>query len=373
MNFVMSPFSNVIYAFSTIVMATTALSFPQSGQAQTTAYILNDLSADDATQVPCKLNNLGALVGRASDGIIRGQTQAALWHRSTHAKKHLGVFAGGDYSSATGINDNGEVTGVSNTPGGIVPFLWTGNSGLKRVPLLPGDNCGEAISINKYGHVVGYSSGETGVKAFFWGRHGSIQLLATLPGGDYSKARDLNDSDEIVGTSGSSAGQRAVLWTKSGSVRNLGTLPGDSVSEAVAINNNGDVVGYSKGAGGIHAFLWNEGVGMQDLGVLPGCDSSRALAINDLGEIVGSSSGASGDHAFIWTKQDGMVDLNSASSANLGVVLFEAHAINDKGEILVMGQSNRENTSDSGSGASVHEDCAPAPSGTFLLRPTALK
>ena len=372
MNFFTSALSKLIYGFSTIIIVTTALSFPRSAKAQTTAYILNDLSADDATQVPCRLNNLGALVGRASGGGIRGQTQAALWHRSTGAKKHLGVFAGGDYSSATGINDNGEVTGVSNTLTGIVPFLWTGNGGLKRVPLMAGDNCGEAISINKYGHVVGYSSGETGAKAFFWGRHGGIQPLATLPGGDYSKARDLNDRDEIVGTSESSAGKRAVLWTKSGSVRNLGTLPGDSVSEAVAINNNGDVVGYSNGAGGMHAFLWNEVVGMQDLGVLPGRDSSRALAINDVGEIVGSSSGASGDHAFIWTKQDGMVDLNNASSANLGVVLFEAHAINDKGEILVMGQSNREIMSDSASGPGGHEDCAPAPSATFLLTPTAV-
>src|SRR5438045_4966146 len=83
-------------------------------QAQTTAYILTDLSADDATQVPCKLNNLGDLVGRGSRGAVAAQIQATLWNPSGFAKKRLGVFAGGDYSSATGINDAGEVTGVSN-------------------------------------------------------------------------------------------------------------------------------------------------------------------------------------------------------------------------------------------------------------------
>ena len=369
MSFVVSSFPKLIYGFGMIIAVTATVSPPQSVQAQTTGYILTDLSADDATQVPCRLNNLGDFVGRGSRGVVAGQIQATVWNRSTLAKKRLGVLAGGDYSSATGINDNGEVTGVSNTQTGIVPFLWTATGGLKRVPLLSGDNCGQAISINRNGHVVGYSSGETGTKAFFWGRNGSVRRLATLPGGDYSKARDLNDRDEIVGTSRSSAGPRAVLWTKTGSVRDLGTLPGDYASEAMAINNNGDVVGYSKGARGMRAFLWNTAAGMQNVGVLPGGDSSRALAINDLGEVVGSSTSASGDHAFIWTRQDAMVDLNDASSAALGVVLFEAHAINNKGQIIVMGESNPEIAS----GAAVHEDCAPAPPGTFLLTPTVVK
>jgi probable HAF family extracellular repeat protein len=364
----MSSFLRLIYGFG-MIAAMAVISCPQSVRAQINAYILTDISADDATQVPCRLNNFGDLVGRGSRGAVAAQIQATVWTRKSLAKKHLGAFGGGDYSSGTGINDTGEVTGASNTGTEMVPFLWTATGRLKRIPLLPGDNCGQASSINRYGHVVGYSSGHSGARAFFWGRNGSIRQLATLPGGDYSKARDLNDRDEIVGTSGSSAGERAVLWGKTGTVSDLGTLPGDYASESIAINNNGDVVGYSKGPGGMRAFLWNKTAGMQAIGLLPGRDSSRALAINDLGEVVGSSTGASGDHAFIWTKQDGMVDLNDASSADLGVVLFEAHAINNKGQIIAMGESNREITIDAVSGASVHEDCAPAPSAAFLLTP----
>jgi probable HAF family extracellular repeat protein len=366
-----SRFKRLTYGFGAIIASTAGLSLPQNAPGQTNAYILSDVSADDATQVPCRLNNFGDLVGRGSRRAVAAQIQATVWSRSSLAKKHLGAFGGGDYSSGTGINDTGEVTGVSNTGTEMVPFLWTATGGLKRVPLLRGDKCGQASSINRYGHVVGYSSGQSGVRAFFWGRNGSIRQLVTLPGGDYSKARDLNDRDEIVGTSGSSAGKRAVLWAKTGTVSDLGTLPGDYASEAIAINSNGDVVGYSKGPGGMRAFLWNKTAGMQALGVLPGRDSSRALAINDLGEVVGSSTGASGDHAFIWRKEEGMIDLNNASSTDLGVVLFEAHAINNKGQIIAMGEGNREITVDAVSGASVHEDCAPAPSGTFLLTPIA--
>ena len=373
MSFVISPLQRLIGGFGLIIAAIAAVSPPRSAQAQTTAYTVTELSADDATQVPCKLNNLGDLVGRGSRGAVAAQIHAMFWNHSSFAKKHLGVFAGGDYSSATGINDAGEVTGASNSGTRIIPFLWTGKGGMKRVPFLPGDNCGQANSINRYGHVVGYSSGPSGMNAFFWARNGSIRRLGTLPGSDYSKARDLNDGDEIVGTSGSSAGKRAVLWSKTGTIRDLGTLPGDYASEAMAINNNGDVVGYSKGPRGTRAFLWNRTAGMRDLGVLPGGDSSRGLAINDLAEVVGSSTSPSGDHAFIWTEQEAMVDLNNASSVDLGVVLFEAHAINDKGQIIAMGEGNRQITINTVSGATAHEDCAPAPPSAFLLTPVSTR
>ena|SRR5438105_3702205 len=331
------------------------------GLSQTPAYILTELTSEDATQVPSKLNNLGDIVGRkADDG--EGAPRATLWDHSRSKTKNLRVLLGGDYSSATGINDSGEITGVSNTATAILPFVWTEKSGLQRVPLLLGDKCGQAIAINKYGHVVCYSSGRNGSRVFLWNRSGRPRNLGVLPGGNYSRAHDLNDYDEVVGVSGSSEGERAVLWTKSGTVRDLGTLPGDWSSEAMAINNAGDVVGYSKGPNGMRAFLWTKGGGMEELGVLPGGDSSRALGINDVGTVVGSSASATGDHAFVWKKQTGILDLNDTASTALGIVLIEAHAINRKGQILAMGLSH---------GMMGPEDqiCAPAPPLSFLLTP----
>ncbi len=349
---------NVTSVVAAILAVTTGVVTLRQMFGQTTAYTVSELStAGDAGQVPCRLNNLGDLVGRADNSAARG-TRATTWSHSTRQPKVLGALPGGEYSTASAVNDAGEVAGASNTGNSIVPFIWKPTGGLQRIPLLPGDNCGQAFGINKYGHVAGYSSGPNGRKAFLWTGSAGVTNLGVLPGGNYSTACDINDLDEVAGTSASAAGDRAVLWTKGGSVRDLGTLPGDTSSEATAINNNGDVVGCSKGPQGMRAFLWTQATGMQDLGVLPGGKSSRARSINDMGAVVGSSTSSSGDRAFIWTKQAGMRDLNSAASVTPGVVFVEAHAINYTGEILVMG----------GETAS---QCAPAPPSSFLLTPAA--
>jgi probable HAF family extracellular repeat protein len=333
--------------------------------AQTTAYTVSELSAGG---VSSRLNNLGDVAGKTDDS-SSGETQATIWKQERlqgrFKPKHLGKLHGGEYSSASGINDAGEVAGEANTGESIVPFVWTPQGGLRRSPLLAGDNCGQTFGLNKHGHVVGYSSGLLGRRAFLWTRKAGAHNLGILPGGNHSSASDINDLDEVVGTSASAAGDRAVLWTKTGNIRDLGTLPGDTSSEASAINNNGDVVGYSKGPRGMRAFLWNQATGMQDLGVLPGGNSSRALDINDMGAVVGSSTSSSGDRAFIWTKEEGMTDLNSAASVASGVVFFEAHAINNTGQILVMGSATHESH---GSGQAAAQ-CAPAPPSSYLLTP----
>jgi probable HAF family extracellular repeat protein len=349
----------------TLVLCTTTVFCPfRVLLGQSAQYIVTELTGEDATQVPSKLNNLGDIVGR-NVGAEEGAPRATLWGHSNSKSKHLGVLPHGDYSSATGINDAGEIVGVSNTGTAIVPFIWSEKNGLQRLPLFRGDNCGQAVAINKHGDVGCYSSGPNGCKAYVWSRKTGVRDLNILPGGSYSRAHGINDSGELVGISSSPDGDRAVLWAKSGSVRDLGTLPGDLSSEALAINNAGDVVGYSKGPRGMRAFLWTKVGGMQALGVLAGGDSSRALDISDLGEVVGSSTSASGDRAFIWTKEAGLVDLNSADTANLGVVLIEAHAINSKGQIIAMGRNGHETMS------SQNEICAPAPPLSFVLTPIA--
>jgi probable HAF family extracellular repeat protein len=330
---------------------------------QTTDYSVLELSA---TGIPSRVNNWGDVAGRAIESAL-GETQATIWNHGSRRPKHLGKLQGGEHSSASGINDAGEVAGETNTAESIVPFVWTPRGGLRRSPLLAGDNCGQAFGINRHGHVVGYSSGSNGRRAFLWMRGGRVRDLGILPGGSYSSASDINDLDEVAGTSGSPAGDRAVLWTTNGNIRDLGTLPGYASSEASAINNNGDVVGYAKGPRGVRAFLWTQASGMQDLGALAGGNSSRALGINDMGAVVGSSTSSSGDRAFIWTRETGMRDLNSAASVTPGVVFVEAHAINNVGQILVMGSPMHE----SHMGGETASQCAPAPPLSFLLTPAS--
>jgi probable HAF family extracellular repeat protein len=325
---------------------------------QATMYTVSELPS---TLVPRRLNNLGDAAGGVVDS-ASGETRAAIWNHGQ--LKKLARLFGGEYGSGSGINDAGEVAGEANTADSIIPFFRAPAGLLKRIPLLPGDNCGQAFGINKHGHVVGYSSGPMGRRAFVWTKSTDVRNLGTLPGDNYSSASDINDLDQVAGTSGSAAGGHAVRWTN-GIIRDLGTLPGDTSSEASAINNNGDVVGYSKGPRGMRGFLWTQLSGMQDLGVLPGGNSSRALGINDMGAVVGTSTSSSGDRAFIWTKEVGMQDLNAAISVSSGVTFVEAHAINNRGQILVMGGPMAESH---GTGEAAPQ-CAPAPPLSFLLTP----
>jgi probable HAF family extracellular repeat protein len=332
-----------------------------------TAIAITDASG--AAQGPRGLNNLGDILGSPTHS-LSDQTGATILGHDGFLVKRPGALAGGDYSGGSAINDSGEVAGVANTANAIIPFISTPSRGTQRIPLLPGDKAGQAFSINQFGNVVGYSSGPSGIRAFLWMRgSGAVQNLGTLPGGSASKARDINDSNMVVGTVRSASGDRAVLWTKVGNVRDLGTLPGDTSSEATAINNAGDVVGYSNGPQGNRAFLWTKTTGMQNLGVLPGGNFSRALHINDDGVVVGASTSSSGDRAFLWRRGVGMRDLNEAVSNDVGAVFIEAHAINNKGQILVMGMTRDDpNTS-----ANARSDniCAPAPEATYLLVPNS--
>ena len=337
--------------------------------AQTAAYTVLELpDVDDGGQVAYGLNNLGDVVGRTGNS-GRAETRATVWKHNVSQPKLLTSLFADEYGSARGINDTQQVVGASNTDISLVPFIWTAVGGVQRVPMLAGDNGGQAFSINKYGDVAGYSSGPRGARAFLWTRGVGVRDLGVLPGGTQSNARDLNNLSEVVGTSSSPAGNHAVLWTKVGDLRDLGTLPGDTSSEATAISNSGVVVGYSSGPGGAHAFRWTRITGMQDLGVLSGASSSRALDVNDAGTVVGICSGSSGERAFVWTRDGGMKDLNDLISTTSGVLLLEAHAVNSKGQILVMGMGQHHSTTGVVVNGEEHSDCAPAPQAAFLLTP----
>jgi probable HAF family extracellular repeat protein len=168
----------------------------------------------------------------------------------------LGSLGGGG-TYAYGLNDAGQVAGISSDPGGRrVAFLWEG---------------------------------------------GTMTELGTL-GGDASWAQAVNASGQVAGSSLTAAGDtHAFLWDPVGGMRDLGTL-GGSYSEGNAINDAGQVVGASRLAGGsMRACLWHNGR-IYNLGTLPGYASSVAYAITAAGRIVGAAQDAAGSQkAFSWT------------------------------------------------------------------------
>src|SRR2546426_986044 len=181
--------------------------------------------------------------------------------------RNLGALPGNVYSIAFGINNHGQVVGLSDSHA----FLWQNDT----MTDLGG---GGANGINNLGQAVGGS----GTRAVLW-ENGAVTDLGTLPGDDYSVAYAINDAGQVVGSSGNaSVGHHAFLWQNS-AMTDLGTLPGDTDSYANGINSAGQVVGTSDR----NAFLWDLGT-MTNLGTLGGC-CGEAHAINDHGQAVGES------------------------------------------------------------------------------------
>ena len=120
--------------------------------------------------------------------------------REARASRNLGVLPGGNYSSASDINDLDEVAGTSGSAAGERAVLWTTNGNMRDLGTLPGDTSSEASAINNNGDVVGYSKGPRGMRAFLWTQATGMQDLGVLPGGNSSRALGINDMGAVVGS-----------------------------------------------------------------------------------------------------------------------------------------------------------------------------
>ncbi|MCX5807726.1 MAG: hypothetical protein NT010_16925 [Proteobacteria bacterium] len=295
-------------------------------------YTVTDLgSLGVANSAAYGINNTGQVVGySATSG---GSDNAFLYSNGT--MKNLGTL-GGTWSAAYGINNAGQVVGYStNTSGNSAEnaFLYS-NGTMQNLGTL-GGTWSAAYGINNAGHVVGSSqiSGNSAHNAFLYS-NGTMQNLGTL-GGNYSYANGINNAGQVVGaanTPGDSA-TNAFLYSN-GNMQNLGTL-GGTHSYANGINNAGQVVGLSYTSGGAaNAFLYSNGT-MQNLGALGGT-YSQAYGINNAGQVVGSSyisSGNTAQNAFLYSNGT-MQNLNSlVLQGSFNGTLWEARAINDKGQI----------------------------------------
>ena len=306
----------------------------------------------------------------------------------------LGVLPGGSYSAASGVNDQGHVTGSGGMSGAnpIHGFLWQKNTGMKDLGTLGGNNS-YPEGINDANQIVGQADVTSSVSdAFLWingtmmdigslGAQGSVanainfdpltmtftQIAGWSPTSDNSTVHaviwnaslqitDLgtlggpssfgwanNCTGQVVGRADISSGQtHAFLWGSGIGMVDLGTLGGSS-SLARGINCSGTIVGYSYLAGDIQmdAFVYGPNTGMKDIGNLGG-SVSTATAINKAGRVVGFSNtpGNADSHAFVWTATGGLQDLNKLIPPHSGWDLQVAEAISDNGRIVGAGTIN---------------------------------
>jgi len=273
-----------------------------AGQAQAVQY---NLIVIQNARYANGINNFGQVVGKAYD------SRAYVWHNGI--LNSLGTL-GGTFSSASGVNDAGQVVGVSSTATGDEhAFLWE-NGVLTDLHDLGVGSYAYAYGINCQGQIVGMSMNH----AYLWD-HGVMTDLHPLPSGT-SYASAISNTGIVAG----SVQDRAVIW-RDGAMTDLGA--GD-VSRASDVNSTGQVVGVCPSGTGVgtRAFVWENGV-LTRLGSLGG--NSVANAINNQGQIVGGSyySGYSGRCSAILWQNGEMIDIG-VPNANTW-----ASDINDNGWI----------------------------------------
>ena len=228
----------------------------------------------------------------------------------------LGLLPGGTFTFATDINNNGEVVGWGDVPGGYIhSFTWQpGSGGLVDIgapPIQSFPAAAVARSVNRKGKIVGnafFESFNAG-HAFLWTKD-VFEDLGVLPGDTSSYATDINDLGKVVGVSMGDSGGDAVLHAflySAGQMTSLGSITGDIYTVANSINKVGIAVGFGQPAGLVpaHALIFVKDK-VHDLNTLVPADSMHlgdARGINVVGQIAGLGlpAGEPSLHGFLLT------------------------------------------------------------------------
>jgi probable HAF family extracellular repeat protein len=225
---------------------------------------------------------------------------------------------GGYNGYAAGMNNAGQVAGWAETtyrdPTCVgyqvlqfLPVIYgPDTSRIQRLPTYPGDPDGSATDVNDEGDVVGISGicyqavgSFSAAHALLW-HDGNVINLGSLGGVAWNTPQAINNDDVVVGFSDLPGDQdgtpnfHAFVWTAQTGMKDLHTLPGDAISQAAGINDRGQIVGVSYAAGFANprAVLWQNGTPINLNDLIPSdsnLDLLSANDINDEGEITGQA------------------------------------------------------------------------------------
>lgn len=219
-------------------------------------------------------------------GLAAGLTCSTPYCSSDYSIIDLGMLGAGDGSSASAIDDDGNVAGTFRPAPASMPhaFRWSARDGFVDLGTLGGASS-QGLGVSG-GRVAGVSDLAGGGSHAFLSDEQGLHDLGTL--GSQSLARSVNASGVAVGESRLPGGAVRATRFDQGMASDLGTLAGTptATSAAFAINASGVIVGRSDTKSGrSHATLWTNGtvVDLDTTNTL----SSIARAINANGEVVG--------------------------------------------------------------------------------------
>lgn len=233
------------------------------------------------------------------------------------------------YAVAYGINDLGEVTGVS----GIGSFIDNhGSITSVTVPI----SAATPLAINNLGQVVGQFTKSDGGHAFE-DTNGTISYFATLPPAAVvdGRATGINDLGQVVGQfTGFSGNVPETITAQFGFIDNSGTLTDLTLSNGAAflptgINDFDQIVGTTTaGVSGVLDLKTDKFTSIE----VSGAKSTTATAINNLGQVAGTYIDSAGSiHAFVDTY--GHFEFLPLP-ANFSGTLTAVTAINDLGQVV---------------------------------------
>ena len=198
------------------------------------------------------INGAGVIVGW-STSIDRRGLHPVVW--TGMAITDLGTL-GGLSGRAVAINGEGDIVGSSQTASGMThATLWPITGGIVDLDALGCMGCVVA-AMNSQRDVVG----TVGDHPILWSSQTGLQFLPLLPGGTTGQAADMTDAGVIVGASVSADGRvrTAVRWDN-GKPTGLQTLvtngAGWTLERAAAINEAGLIVGTGTLNGRSHGWL----------------------------------------------------------------------------------------------------------------------
>lgn len=264
----------------------------------------------------------GAVIALLASFAAAPTAVSAAEHEHGHVAEHYALqllhpMNDGVASSALGVNDRGDVVGITRPTTSSRPqstVLWESHGDhfhAHELPNLDGSSFSRGFAVNDGGTVVGEAFDATGASVpIIWGPDGTAARITAFNQAGTGILNDIDSAGTAVGT----ASGRAVKLTPDGTAGVLEDPPlaeGTTLntSSAQAISELGEIAGrvsLSVPHGDhshteLYPIVWGA-EGARLLGLPDGASSPSVADITSEGQVVGSVSLAGRETATVWSR-----------------------------------------------------------------------